>query len=1223
MGTAAKKMQYNGNIPIVVDYALKDGEGNTFKSTQDLAIASESSGTSAITLAHDSKYKITAGGNTFIFTTPALPTIPQGTVTSVGLSVPTGFSVSGTPVTSSGVLTISFADGYSLPTTAKQNAWDAKQDALSSQTAYTSKGSATKVPQITTNSLGQVTSITEVNITDNNDNQKVKTSSVTFGANDVVEIVGGSNVTVTGDATAKTITVATSQPTVNNGTLTLQIGGTQKATFSANQSGNATFNVTLSDLGAVAANNAITGATKTKITYDNKGLVTAGTDLVASDIPNLDAAKITSGTFADARISSATTWNAKYTKPNTGIPVSDLDVGTLSIGQTITTATNIIPSSNAVKTFVEGKGYSTFTGYTSSNKLTTNYIQNDAGWTSNIGTVTRVDLGTTQYSPTSGVISLPAYPTTLPASDVYAWAKAATKPSYAWSEITDKPSSFTPASHTHGNITNDGKITSTAVSAATGVVVYDSSNVIQRATAAQTRSIIGAGTYSKPSGGIPVSDLAIGSLVIAQSIDTSTDKIPTSAAVKSFVEGKGYTTNTGTVTSINGAGASGSHITVTGGAITSSGSLTIGIDSGYSIPSTTDQAAWTAKYDKPANGIPASDLDIDVVELQTELTSIGTASTFDSTSDTQLPTSLAVKNFVEGKGYASGTVTSVDGSTASGSHLSFSGSPITSSGTLTLSVDSGYSIPSTTDQSTWSAKQDALSSQTAYSAKGTAKKVAQITTNSLGQVTSISEVDITPEFSSVLNRYESIIEWGGPARNGSVSPVEAATIDELGHNKFSFLSANSIAVQYSRDAGATWTDYPTTNADKRKLVTFGNSEYYIGYRTGSSNTVNDRFRVVLNSNFAGGNIYCWLQRLLINIGTNGSGGSRVIVETRTITNYSNNVDTWTETGTYQISGWSGWNSIPISCAFGGSSSQGTQIAQIRLTFYVTSVSSSSTNLRIYGIRAIANPVWNAPSTFSSTGHIYSFDIDQNVTFPSSVYAGVNFYENGTSLANKYAPKPDFETEGGQLVALDSEGKAYEPSGISASSVITSHQSIKSLDTTATTSQATSSSEAIKGTGTIVLHKVSKTGSYTDLLDKPTIPQGTVTSVRVQAGTGLSSSQSTAQSTTLNTTISIASGYKLPTTTEWNNVKTTIYRHSIYAKNSNDDHFNFSVDTSSSTQLWDGSDWNVPDGYYAAISDEYGIGVIKASSNSLTFYDYSGNTQSVDGSSDYQETTNAI
>ena len=44
--------------------------------------------------------------------------------------------------------------------------WNAKQNALSTQTAYSAKGSATKVPQITTNSLGQVTGISEVTISD-------------------------------------------------------------------------------------------------------------------------------------------------------------------------------------------------------------------------------------------------------------------------------------------------------------------------------------------------------------------------------------------------------------------------------------------------------------------------------------------------------------------------------------------------------------------------------------------------------------------------------------------------------------------------------------------------------------------------------------------------------------------------------------------------------------------------------------------------------------------------------------------------------------------------------------------------------------------------------------------------------------------------------------------------------------------------------------------------
>jgi phage-related tail fiber protein len=43
---------------------------------------------------------------------------------------------------------------------------------------------------------------------------------------------------------------------------------------------------------AVQANAAITGATKTKITYDAKGLVTAGSDLAEGDIPSLSISKI-------------------------------------------------------------------------------------------------------------------------------------------------------------------------------------------------------------------------------------------------------------------------------------------------------------------------------------------------------------------------------------------------------------------------------------------------------------------------------------------------------------------------------------------------------------------------------------------------------------------------------------------------------------------------------------------------------------------------------------------------------------------------------------------------------------------------------------------------------------------------------------------------------------------------------------------------------------------
>lgn len=52
------------------------------------------------------------------------------------------------------------------------------------------------------------------------------------------------------------------------------------------------------------------------------------------------------------------------------------------------------------------------------------------------------------------------FPSSMPASDVYSWAKASTKPSYSWGEISGKPGSFTPSFHTHdyvvGSYTGNG-----------------------------------------------------------------------------------------------------------------------------------------------------------------------------------------------------------------------------------------------------------------------------------------------------------------------------------------------------------------------------------------------------------------------------------------------------------------------------------------------------------------------------------------------------------------------------------------------------------------------------------------------------------------------------------------------------------------------------------------------------------------------------------------------
>lgn len=79
------------------------------------------------------------------------------------------------------------------------------------------------------------------------------------------------------------------------------------------------------------------------------------------------------------------------------------------------------------------------------------------------------------------------------ASGIGAYTKAETDALLAGKQASG---SYASSSHAHGNITNSGTITSTAVTQATGVLVYDSNNKIQRATAANARAIIGAGTSS-------------------------------------------------------------------------------------------------------------------------------------------------------------------------------------------------------------------------------------------------------------------------------------------------------------------------------------------------------------------------------------------------------------------------------------------------------------------------------------------------------------------------------------------------------------------------------------------------------------------------------------------------------------------------------------------------------------------------------------------------------
>ena len=198
----------------------------------------------------------------------------------------------------------------------------------------------------------------------------------------------------------------------------------------------------------------------------------------------------------DANLASTLTnqISAKYTKPSTGIPKTDLasDVKTslgkadsslqgitfngttATVNNGIAAITATIPAAPGTLNTNNSTAQSTnasesLSGIINLHKVSKTGSYNDlndipsavtestvSGWgfTKNTGTVTKVKVGNTEYNPSSGIVSLPAYPTTLPASDVSSWAKASTKPTYTASEVGALPdTTVIPAAANNSTIT--------------------------------------------------------------------------------------------------------------------------------------------------------------------------------------------------------------------------------------------------------------------------------------------------------------------------------------------------------------------------------------------------------------------------------------------------------------------------------------------------------------------------------------------------------------------------------------------------------------------------------------------------------------------------------------------------------------------------------------------------------------------------------------------------
>ena len=202
----------------------------------------------------------------------------SGTVTSVNMTVPTGLTVTGNPVTTAGTLAVTYSAGYTIPTTTKQSEWD---------TAYAERlqwdGGATNLVAATgRTSLGATTvggnfftlpnpsAITFVQI--NADNTITTMDAPTFRTAIGAGTGAGSVTSVSGTGTVSGITLSGTVTT--SGSLTL--GGTLA--------------VTPSDFSSQAANTFLAAPN------GSAGVPTFRT-IVAADVPTLN--QNTTGTAAN------------------------------------------------------------------------------------------------------------------------------------------------------------------------------------------------------------------------------------------------------------------------------------------------------------------------------------------------------------------------------------------------------------------------------------------------------------------------------------------------------------------------------------------------------------------------------------------------------------------------------------------------------------------------------------------------------------------------------------------------------------------------------------------------------------------------------------------------------------------------------------------------------------------------------------------------------------
>lgn len=235
-------------------------------------------------------------------------------------------------------------------------------------------------------------------------------------------------------------------------------------------------------------------------------------------------------------------------------------------------------------------------------------------------------------------------------------------------------------------------------------------------------------------------------------------------------------------------------------------------------------------------------------------------------------------------------------------------------------------------------------------------------------------------------------------KSNGVTPLDMAISNLHSANRIAFGNPSGVIVEYSNNSGTTWVDYGLSNTQKINLTSGIGNSCHIGKKT-TGITTSDMLRITLSSSAMG--VYTACKKIFINFTSVGASGSKIKIE-----RMMKGSTTWVNVGSWSLSGWSNWNTIPFDYAFGGGSTQTSNVDKIRLTLTITGTSTKyASNATIIDIAMFGETYWAYPSQMAKTGHLYEYDYNQGAKFPEKIYQNKTkqvvdtITYNGSTLTN--------------------------------------------------------------------------------------------------------------------------------------------------------------------------------------------------------------------------------